>query len=386
MNNFKFPTILCLLLILLTGCWDSINLEQRGFIVGTAIDLEEMNGDRPTYSITDQLVLPTSFGNTDQGESNEPFLNLTMNGSSIYRINEELSAISSKTPYYEHLKIVVISEQVARTDQLMRKLVDRYVRDVALRRGVYVIIAKSQASDLLEVDNPEDKLPSIQIQHILEQNSKYAGFLTPLTLGEVEQSHLRGRSYVLPLMSTTAETIERKSGAVFQGPNSKMVGSFNENELLGLELYQGDADENVIEFTYLDKTFAFKIEQLTNKQQIDTPKKPNINVKNKITLYGTVKEAPLDEDISDTETLKGMQEAIAKEAKKTVEETIQKSQNEFHADVFHLWQDLQTMHYSTWKEIKNDWEDGENHFTNNVTFDIEVEAIIDSIGTSKKTR
>lgn len=386
MNNYKFPIILCLLLILLTGCWDSINLEERGFIVGTAIDLEEMKEDRPTYSITDQLVLPTSFGNTAQGESDEPFLNLTMNGASIYRINEELSAISSKTPYYEHLKIIVISEQVAKTDQLMRNLVDRYIRDVALRRGVYVIIAKNQASNLLEVDNPENKLPSIQISHMLKQNSKYAGFLTPLTLGDVEEFHLRGRSFVLPLMSTNAEAIERKSGAVFQGSNGKMVGSFNEKKLLGLELYKEDAEENVIEFTYHDKTFAFKIERLTSKQKIDTSGKPNIHVNNKIELYGTIKEAPIDENISDAATLKGMQKAIAKEAKKTVKETIQKSQNELHTDVFNIWQKLQTKHYSTWKEVRDDWEEGKNYFTNNVTFDIDVEAEVYSVGTSKKTR
>lgn len=386
MNNYKLSIILSLLLLLLSGCWDSINIEERGFIVGSAIDLEEMKEDKPIYSITDQLVPSTSFGNTAQGESDEPYLNLTMDGSSIYRIEEELAAISSKTPYYEHLKIIAISEEVAKTDSLMKQLIDRYIRDVSLRRGVHVVITKDQASDLLDVDNPENKLPSIHIHQMLKQNSEDAGFLTPLRLGEIEELHLRKRSYVLPLMSTNGETIGRKAGAVFQGPKGKMVGNFNEKEMLGLELYKEDANENVIEFTYHDHVFAFKIEQVKSKQKIDTSKQPNIKVNSNISLYGTIKEAPIDEDITSTETIKAMQEAIEKEAEKTVEAIIEKSQKELHADVFNLWQKLQTKHYSTWKEIRDDWEEGEDYFANNVTFDIDVEADIYSVGTSKKTR
>lgn len=229
MIKHKLSLILCLMLLLLTGCWDSINIEDRGFIVGTAIDLEEMKEDTPVYSVTDQLVLPESFGGASQGGSTEEaYLNLTTTGSSIYRINEDLPAISSKSPYYEHLKIIVISEEVATTDHLINQLLDRYIRDVSLRRGIKVIVAENQAHRLLEVNNPESKLPSIHINQMLQRSSENAGFLSPLTLGDIEEIHLRGRSYVLPIMSVDDDKIKRKSGAVFQGAKGKMVGSLQE--------------------------------------------------------------------------------------------------------------------------------------------------------------
>jgi len=42
MTKHKGLYILCLLPFLLTGCWDSINIEDRGFIVGLLIDLKDM--------------------------------------------------------------------------------------------------------------------------------------------------------------------------------------------------------------------------------------------------------------------------------------------------------------------------------------------------------
>ena len=115
-RKLKMTILACLATLLLSGCWDTINIEDRGFIIGAGIDLKDKKEDDYTFSFTNQLVLPRGFANPSQGGGSEQkaFLNITSEGASIYRMGEELTVKTSKTPYYEHLKIIIISEELVK--------------------------------------------------------------------------------------------------------------------------------------------------------------------------------------------------------------------------------------------------------------------------------
>src|SRR5699024_9202873 len=347
--------ILGISVLLLAGCWDSINIEERGFIIGTSIDLDEMKEEgTPIYSVTDQIVLPESFGTTDGGSDQKAFYNLTETGSSIYQIDEVIPQTSSKTPYYEHLKILVVSEEVAKTDHLFIQLLDRYLRDITLRRGIKVIVAEDEAKSLLDLQSPESKLPALQMNDMLERASKSSGYFHPKTLGEVEAYNLHNRSFILPVLAVKNEQIERTAGAVFQGAKAKMVGKMNNKEMIGHDLYREEAEGTIIEFTYHDQPFAFKINRIQNKQEIDTSNQSNIKVTMQMILFGTIKEATANENLNSEKELQAIEETLSKHVEKILEDTIHKAQNEFHADVFRLWQSLEMKDLKTWKKVKDD--------------------------------
>lgn len=388
MKIHKYLVIVCLPIVFLTGCWDAINIEDRGFIVGTAIDIEEFKDGEPIFSVTNQIVISKGFANLAEGGSDDQqaFLNLTTKGHSIYRTNEELSGKSSKVPYYEHLRILIISEKIAKTEHLLNELLDRYVRDPKIRRGIKIFITKNdEGKKLLDFQTTEDKLPSIHMDELVEHSTNEVGFLKPLTLGDIEEFHFRNRSYVLPQLSLD-DTIQRKSGAVFQGPKEKMVGNLNASELQGLELYQGNAKEKVIDFKYKDRTFTFETTRMKSRPKIDTSNPNDIHVHLRINMVGIIKESYSKENFLTQEAVDDVEKAVSDKVKKSVQKTIDKAQNELNADVFKVWQQLQTKHYDTWKKVRNNWEKGENYFANNVTFHIDVNTDVYSIGTSNRTR
>src|SRR5699024_11709344 len=135
--------------ILLTGCWDTINIEDRGFIVGSAIDLAEDDPDDPIYSITNQFVLPQSFINpAEQASDQKAFDNITGKGRSVSRGNEEMSANSSKTHYYGDIKMLIISEELAKIDETLISLLDHYIRSVKISHDKHHIVAIWHAKEL----------------------------------------------------------------------------------------------------------------------------------------------------------------------------------------------------------------------------------------------
>ncbi|MEI3611066.1 Ger(x)C family spore germination protein [Pseudogracilibacillus sp. SO30301A] len=387
MIKYKSFYFLCLCFILLTGCWDVINIEERGFIIGTAIDIEE-DGDekQPEYIVTNQMVIPAGIANQNQGGvggEEKAFLNFTSKGKSIYEVNEELSAISSKTPFYEHLAILVISEDVARKEHLFSDLIDIYIRDVDMRRGIKVIVSEADAKQLLDFTTPEDKLPARHIDELLDHSTKEIGVLRSKRVGDIEEYHIREKSFVLPLLHVN-EYVDYKAGAVFHGPKDKMVGIFHAEEMQGLEMMKTKAIEKVIEFTYKDYVFALEVNDLNNKLAVDPSNIDEIKVTIDIEIEGIIKESFGKIDLTKPSELKAIQKAVSEQVKDSVEKAIKKGQEELGTDVFNIWQNLETKHYDTWKNIKDDWEKGEYYFKK-ATFEVNVVTDVFSMGTTNKT-
>src|SRR5699024_7760847 len=130
MSHHKWMFLISITAILLTGCWDTINMEDRGFIVGSAIDLAEDDPVDPIYSITKQYVLPQSFIHpAEQASGQKAVDNTAGKGRSVSRVSEEMGANSSKTPYVGHIKRLIISEELAKQMCTLINRLDPHIRD-----------------------------------------------------------------------------------------------------------------------------------------------------------------------------------------------------------------------------------------------------------------
>lgn len=374
-------------LLLLTGCWDAVSIEERGFIIGSAIDIDEKpDPDHPELTLTNQMVLPSVIASTIQsgGGDQKPFINFTVKSKSTFNIDEKIVSRSSKQPFYEHLTVLVISEEVAKTEKLLENLLDSYIRDVDFRHGTYVAVSKEKAKETFEYTTDEELLPVRHIEKIIEQGSKQIGNISPITIGDLEEFHLIGKSYVLPYLEIN-DFVEQKKGAVFHGNENKMVGIFNEEEMQGLEFMKSTQQLKLIEFTYEDKTVALKIFRLVNNITVDPSNLEDIKVKVEVHFEGTIKESFVQRDLTSSKEIESLQKAAAEHVKKSMEKAVAKGQGEYGADVFDVWKVMQMKHYDTWKDIKDDWEQGDYYF-NNVTFEYEVIPQIYSVGTTNQTK
>lgn len=388
MAKHKAFCLLVSMIILLTGCWDSISVEDRGFIIGIGIDFAEKDlhvEKQPSFSVTNQLGIPAGVGQTGSGSGGEesPFLNITSTSDSLYRIDEELSAKSSKVPFYDHLEILFIAEDVVREKHLFSHLLDTYIRNASMRRGIKVAITKDDPQSILEFTTPENKLPALYVDDLLEKGSKQSGFLEPIVLGDIEEFHLNNNSYVLPMVERKEE-IQNKAGAVFQGAENKMVGTLNVVELQGLALMQSRTPGNIISFPYKDETFAFEVVRIRNHLKVNPANIDQIKATINIELEGIIKESFSKEDFEKPGEIEAVQKAVSHKVKDIVKSSIHKGQKEFNADVFNVWRELEKKHYKTWEKVSDDWEKGENYFSN-VVFDVNVDTEVYSMGTSNKT-
>src|SRR5699024_1706222 len=118
----SYILIFCLLVFLLIGCWDDLPIEERGFVVGSAIDVEneKLNGNYQV-TLTNQSISHIGFGTASEqgGSDQKAYMNIASSGDSIFEIDDKMAARTSKVPFFEHLKVLVISKELAKTPHLL---------------------------------------------------------------------------------------------------------------------------------------------------------------------------------------------------------------------------------------------------------------------------
>ena len=120
----KQLTILISLLLFLAGCWDEIEIEQRAFVSGVAVDLaEEQSSSKTKIELTSQFIVPENLGTSSGGGGSGPaYRNLTKTGETIFDTNREMLKEASRKIDVTHLNIVLFSEDLAKQPNLFKQL------------------------------------------------------------------------------------------------------------------------------------------------------------------------------------------------------------------------------------------------------------------------
>lgn len=178
-KRWRCGWILCLV-FLTTGCWDRVEIENRGFVIGVAIDAAKEKQAKETeekeapskpkgkqrFVATHQFVVPGALkgqggggGQQGGGQGGDAFLNLSSEGNTMFEIARTFATRTSRSPYLEHLKIIIVSEELAKKGQFAHVL-DFFLRNHEMRRTTKIMIAKGgEARKVLEVTPKNEKLP-----------------------------------------------------------------------------------------------------------------------------------------------------------------------------------------------------------------------------------
>lgn len=389
MNRRHAYYLICSMMIfMLSGCWDETNIEEQGFIIGFAIDLAEENKNgQPQLTVTNQLIIPTGIGTPSDGGggSNEAFMNLSATGESIFVIDNEIRSQTSKMPFFEHTKLIVISEDVLEVPQLFPHMMDLFIRNNTIRRGTKVIVAQGEAKKLFEVTPKNEKVPALYLDKLLETNSQYTGGFNLIRLGEINEHFLLSESFTIPQFTPSERQVEFSAEAVFNGTEERLLGTLKDTEIDGLHLILGTYGRGPIEFNHREALVTYNIEKATSQLTMDVQDLENISISVEVETEGRIVEVFGTQAVKDPETIREIEEKAAKKIEDIVKETIQHAHEQLRTDIFGLKRELRQRHYDTWEKVKDNWDSGENYFSKS-TFHVHANVTIHSVGDAEKSQ
>lgn len=370
MKNRACCLILLLMLqALLSGCWDSVELNRRAIVSGVAIDRGDSEAER--YRLSFQVIVAEEIsGEKSRGIS--PVAVYTGTGRTMFEALADASRQTARFLSLGHIRVLVISEAFAREG--IKDILDVLERESDARLNSLIFISKGQpAHELMTTMTVFSKIPANDLVEKLETTSKQFGYNFRMAVDDVIRGiQLRGGGPVINGVYTTGdreqagtneslkrikpETILRVSTlAAFK--DDKLKGWLTGDAALGTVLLHN----KIKEFPSLIKDkqggyLAFNVyqSQLTLKVQSADPEHPVITVR--ITQQAALKESPNPLDLTSPEVLDKLSEQLAEETVRQLKEAVAAAR-EFGSDYLGFGQALQRKDPHGWKKVRDHWED-----------------------------
>ena len=191
-------------LMCLTSCIpQNTEIKHRLVIEGIGIDY---NNEKKLYELTVQ-VLEISADSAENGRSQAPVTNYTVDGKTVAEAIGKLSENTGRYPLYSQNRLILIGSSV--TDGQIVKALDFFVREYTSRPDVFVAAASGKASEVLTVD-ATGEVPAKLIESAIEQCSKNSVSTDTELYNAVNLSLEETSCFTLPLIEVDDNRIPQK--------------------------------------------------------------------------------------------------------------------------------------------------------------------------------
>jgi spore germination protein KC len=193
MRNLSVILLIVTSSLLLTGCWDRYELEDRANILGLAIDLAEEHEIREEpevthrlghfpeekrehlYKVTAQIALPGKIklgpeGGGGEGSEKTAWVIETF-GHTLKDAMANMQQQLAEKLYLGHLQIVVVSDEIAKSG--LEEVNDFLRRDHEVRRTAWMVINKKDASKVIKTAPPLETVPALYLADTLDNAVKF---------------------------------------------------------------------------------------------------------------------------------------------------------------------------------------------------------------------
>ncbi len=228
---------------LLTGCWDRLEIEDRAVVLAIGIDeakpgdeketsnathlLNQESSNKGLIRVTVQIAVPGRIplgtgGDTGGPADQKPVWVLTSVGNTIEDGLMNLQQQLADRLFYGHLRVIVLSETVAKKG--IQNENDFFRRQPQVRRTVWMVVSKGAAADIMNATPQLERVPSLYLLATLE-HAREMGKLPNIFLGVFfSASSAKGQEGTVPYLELKKESnIELAGMAYFK--NDKMVGT-----------------------------------------------------------------------------------------------------------------------------------------------------------------
>ena len=355
--------------LLLTGCWDSVELNRRAIVSGVAIDRGQSEAEK--YVLSFQVIVADEIsGENARGIS--PVALYTGKGRTMFEALANASRQTARFLSLGHVRVLVISEEFAREG--IRDIMDVLERESETRLTSLIFISKDQpAIDLMSTMTVFSKIPANDLVEKLDTTSKQFGYNFRMEVDDVIRGiQLRGGGPIINGVFTSGEreradtndnmksiepqSILRVSGlAAFK--DDKMRGWLEGDAALGTVLLHNKIKEFPVLFKQKEGGYmAFNVyqSQVTLKVEAADPEHPVITVR--IRQQAAVKESPNSLDLTSPDVLEELSERLTDETIKQIKTAVA-SARELKSDYLGFGLAMQRKNPQGWKKVKDHWED-----------------------------
>jgi len=318
--------VILLLILPLSSCWDSVDLEELLIVYALGIDTSKEDPDNYSFTIAFPTILESAPEKKASFSADAP--SLGRGKSSLQqKVYRELS--------YDNIKIVVFNEEAARQGVLFH--MDSMLRIPLFRGTTRFAVVNSSAGELLELEPPVSPLISDFIFDSIQQNHKATTVPITTLRNFSNQYYTVGIEPSMPFISydTTKSEIIIESTALFKG--DKMIHRLSGINSRAFMFLKGEINQGIHTFEYISeesrKNKFISLNFINGKTSIKTEIiDSHIHIYHDISINAHLGEHNLNEYIFTGDKIKELEDIVNNEIKRGLEETVEILQKDLEND------------------------------------------------------
>jgi spore germination protein KC len=343
-------------LLMITGCWSRIEVNDRAFVTGMYID----RSDNGSYEVSLGFPLPNRMGGGQSPgvpSGGNPYTILTKTAESIPVAIREIRSDLSREITWGHCRVIVVGKQAA--EYGIDTLLEFVAREPNFHTKSYLMVAPGKARDVTELTPVFERLPAevlrefskrkvtldTNVKDFLEASASGGDMIAGLlTIGQTKMLSEKGKE------STWVGT---DGAALFK--MGKMIGTLDVTGMrVGLWL-KGKMKSSLISLKSPSdgKPMSFIIlsSRASIKPFIDGEK---IGFHIKIEAEDDIYSSESDMDLTDPKEIIRIQELLSEQLKRRITRTLYKTQD-MGVDVFQFGRRLDWRYPKVWSKHKDQW-------------------------------
>jgi Ger(x)C family germination protein len=350
--------------ILITGCWDKVEIDKRAFVLLVGVDKFEQNEEDGKinknenseeippnrYRVT--FAYPNTGVFAGKGEG-DPKFSYTSVGVNIDDTIENLGTRMDKTLFYRHTKAIILGKDVAKDERLLREMLDVIERSPQVGRKVHLLVAKEKAQDIIRTEAKSEPVLGLYIRELMEQRMRTAK-MVDADLGYILRSLHESHAAIIPIISSSKDEFKIVGMGILKG--FKMVGELSGVDAKNIMFMFDKVKRSILNVKVDDLIVALDLTEVKTKKRV-YEKNGHIYTSFHIETEGNleqhlfeVKAQPLD-----NQYIQKIEKVAEKYLEEQIKTTYKKIQKDFGADLIQAGEYLRKYEPDVWKEVKDDW-------------------------------
>ncbi len=367
--------LLILSLIFTCGCWDNEEIEQRLFVTGVAVDINEeaKEGDINKLLITYSYPNINVIGKTGGSGPNNFTISTTSSG--IFQAGTELMGEVPFPFYYRHLKVIILSKKVLEDEKLVRHILDELNRDIKINKRVRVLATPGKAKDVLELAAKEGYRTEGTI-YVTIRDNRFTGRYTVKSLTDMIADFDISGVTIVPKITIEGDKFTVAGGCIIK--DYKFLDWIDPDKTRVINLIDGNIGTEIIDIMYNGELLSYAIRRSSVKKEISVDDGIVVNLN--IRLEGYLQGYSLSEkdQVYNNEILSDIEKTIGRELMKQIEDT-NKYLIEKKAPLFGIGEQVSKFHPKLWEKVKDSWDD----MMGDVEFKFNIDVVIRGTGITK---
>lgn len=255
-KRFRLVILTLTLALLMTGCWDAKDVDQRSFVMGIAFDLAETE-DR--YVMTIELPVLSGFASQSSGEGPKSVMFSTV-GTSVAQMATHFESRTWRELFFGHTQAIIISEDAARKS--IRPFLDFFDRNPRIDRRLTLFISQGEAQEIFKTKDPREDLVSVYLNQMLNTLTNTARVVKMNFQDSLRNLESNGDT-ILPRVRSSGTEAVIAGGALIK--DYKLIAWLGENETRAAAFLYNNVSGGLIVVNVDDNLYAYAMRSTSSE-------------------------------------------------------------------------------------------------------------------------